>query len=103
MPVRDIDNLLYNSEVEVYANRGANGIDGVVSTAIGMAVHKKITLIIGDLAFYHDMNGLLMAKINNINLNIVYLIMMVAVYSHIFHKKHLLKHILNVCLERRLD
>ena len=36
MPVRDIDNLLYNSEVEVYANRGANGIDGVVSTAIGM-------------------------------------------------------------------
>ena len=42
MPVRDIDNLLYNSEVEVYANRGANGIDGVVSTAIGM-VHKKIT------------------------------------------------------------
>ena len=73
MPVRDIDNLLYNSEVEVYANRGANGIDGVVSTAIGMAVHKKITLIIGDLAFYHDMNGLLMAKINNINLNIVLL------------------------------
>ena len=57
MPVRDIDNLLYNSEVEVYANR-ANGIDGVVSTAIGMVVHKKITLIIGDLAFYHDMNGL---------------------------------------------
>ncbi|OLF64499.1 2-succinyl-5-enolpyruvyl-6-hydroxy-3-cyclohexene-1-carboxylic-acid synthase [Staphylococcus sp. MB377] len=73
MPVRDVDNLLYNSEVEVYANRGANGIDGVVSTAIGMAVHKKITLIIGDLAFYHDMNGLLMAKINNINLNIVLL------------------------------
>ena len=36
-------------------------------------VHKKITPIIGDLAFYHDMNGLLMAKINNINLNIVLL------------------------------
>ena len=72
MPVRDIDNLLYNSEVEVYANRGANGIDGVVSTAIGMVYTRK-SPIIGDLAFYHDMNGLLMAKINNINLNIVLL------------------------------
>ena len=41
MPVRDIDNLLYNSEVEVYANRGANGIDGVVSTAIGMVYTRK--------------------------------------------------------------
>lgn len=51
MPVRDVDNLLFDSEVEVYANRGANGIDGVVSTAVGMAVHKNITLLIGDLAF----------------------------------------------------
>ncbi len=73
MPVRDVDNLLFDSEVEVYANRGANGIDGVVSTAVGMAVHKNITLLIGDLAFYHDMNGLLMAKLNNIHLNIVLL------------------------------
>ena len=103
MPVRDVDNLLYNSEVEVYANRGANGIDGVVSTAIGMAVHKKITLIIGDLAFYHDMNGLLMAKINNINLNIVLLNNDGGGIFSYLPQKHLLKHILNVCLERRLD
>ena len=51
MPIRDVDNLLFDSEVEVYANRGANGIDGVISTALGMAVHKRVTLLIGDLAF----------------------------------------------------
>ena len=73
MPIRDIDNLLFDNEAEIYANRGANGIDGVVSTALGMAVHKKVTLLIGDLAFYHDMNGLLMSKINDIHLNIVLL------------------------------
>ena len=73
MPIRDIDNLLFDNEAEIYANRGANGIDGVVSTALGMAVHKNVTLLIGDLAFYHDMNGLLMSKINDIHLNIVLL------------------------------
>lgn len=73
MPIRDIDNLLFDNDAEIYANRGANGIDGVVSTALGMAVHKKVTLLIGDLAFYHDMNGLLMSKINDIHLNIVLL------------------------------
>ena len=73
MPIRDVDNLLFDSEVEVYANRGADGIDGVISTALGMAVHKRVTLLIGDLAFYHDMNGLLMAKLNDIHINIVIL------------------------------
>ncbi|MBY6181129.1 2-succinyl-5-enolpyruvyl-6-hydroxy-3-cyclohexene-1-carboxylic-acid synthase [Staphylococcaceae bacterium DP2N0-1] len=73
MPIRDIDNLLFDNEAEIYANRGANGIDGVVSTALGMAVYKNVTLLIGDLAFYHDMNGLLMSKINDIHLNIVLL------------------------------
>ena len=36
-----------------------------------MAVHKP--LLIGDLSFYHDMNGLLMSKLNNIQMNIVLL------------------------------
>lgn len=73
MPIRDVDNLSVNCQAEIYANRGANGIDGVISTAIGMAVHKNVTLLIGDLAFYHDMNGLLMAKLNDIHINIVLL------------------------------
>ncbi|MFA0981036.1 thiamine pyrophosphate-dependent enzyme, partial [Staphylococcus aureus] len=59
--------------IDVYANSGANGIDGIVSTELGMAVHKRITLLIGDLSFYHDMNGLLMSKLNNIQMNIVLL------------------------------
>ena len=37
MPIRDIDNLLLNKNIDIYANRGANGIDGIVSTALGMA------------------------------------------------------------------
>ncbi|CDR28211.1 2-succinyl-5-enolpyruvyl-6-hydroxy-3-cyclohexene-1-carboxylic-acid synthase [Staphylococcus schweitzeri] len=73
MPIRDIDNLLLNRNIDIYANRGANGIDGIVSTALGMAVHKRITLLIGDLSFYHDMNGLLMSKLNHIHMNIVLL------------------------------
>ena len=73
MPIRDIDNLYIDCKAEVFANRGANGIDGVVSTALGMAVHRNVTLLIGDLAFYHDMNGLLMGKLNDIHMNIVLL------------------------------
>ena len=41
MPIRDVDNLLLNKNIDVYANRGANGIDGIVSTALGVAVHKR--------------------------------------------------------------
>ncbi|HEC2175945.1 TPA: 2-succinyl-5-enolpyruvyl-6-hydroxy-3-cyclohexene-1-carboxylic-acid synthase [Staphylococcus delphini] len=73
MPIRDIDNLYIDHQARIYANRGANGIDGVVSTALGMAVHHKVTLLIGDIAFYHDMNGLLMSKLNDIHMNIVLL------------------------------
>ncbi|UXR70156.1 2-succinyl-5-enolpyruvyl-6-hydroxy-3-cyclohexene-1-carboxylic-acid synthase [Staphylococcus sp. IVB6246] len=73
MPIRDIDNLYFDNEARIYANRGANGIDGIVSTALGMAVHLSVTLLIGDLALYHDMNGLLMSKLNDIQMNIVLL------------------------------
>ncbi len=65
MPVRDMD--MYGrieKEVEIYANRGASGIDGIVSSSIGIAQGSKklTTAIIGDLAFLHDMNSLSILK-----------------------------------------
>jgi 2-succinyl-5-enolpyruvyl-6-hydroxy-3-cyclohexene-1-carboxylate synthase len=74
MPIRDLDTFFMNNEknVTVLANRGANGIDGVVSTAMGVSATGKPTyLVIGDLAFYHDMNGLLAGKMYGLNLKIL--------------------------------
>ena len=50
--------------VEVYANRGANGIDGIVSSAVGVArgSGKPTLLVTGDLAFLHDAGGLRSAR-----------------------------------------
>ena len=54
------------------ANRGANGIDGIVSTALGVAsVSQPCYLVLGDLTFYHDLNGLLASKLYNIDINIL--------------------------------
>lgn len=74
MPIRELDTYLFSggSELTVYANRGANGIDGVVSTAVGVGLIKKHTvLVIGDLSFFHDMNGLLAARQHHANLTII--------------------------------
>lgn len=76
MPIRDLDNYFLNTEknITVFANRGANGIDGVVSTALGIssaAADQPTFLVIGDLSFYHDMNGLLAAKMHKLNLTII--------------------------------
>ncbi len=75
MPIRDIDTFFLNTDkqIEILANRGANGIDGVVSTALGISVDSTSPtfLLIGDLSFYHDLNGLLAAKMNNLNLTII--------------------------------
>ena len=63
MPVRDLDRFAAPSTTSVTAlgNRGASGIDGVVSSALGAgsATTDDLTLVVGDLAYYHDMNGLL--------------------------------------------
>jgi 2-succinyl-5-enolpyruvyl-6-hydroxy-3-cyclohexene-1-carboxylate synthase len=64
--------------VRVLANRGANGIDGVTSTAVGVALAAAsdadptpTALLIGDVAFLHDSNGLLGAARRGIDLAIV--------------------------------
>jgi len=65
MPVRDVDRFARPDErsITVLANRGVSGIDGVTSTALGAAsaTDDPLVAIVGDLAFYHDMNGLLAA------------------------------------------
>jgi 2-succinyl-5-enolpyruvyl-6-hydroxy-3-cyclohexene-1-carboxylate synthase len=67
MPIRDVERYARaragrpQRAVTVLANRGANGIDGVVSTAVGVAAGTgaPTALLIGDVAFLHDSNGLL--------------------------------------------
>ncbi|MBK5485059.1 2-succinyl-5-enolpyruvyl-6-hydroxy-3-cyclohexene-1-carboxylic-acid synthase [Peribacillus sp. TH16] len=74
MPIRDLDTFFLNNEkgIKTFANRGANGIDGVVSTALGVStVSENTVLAIGDLSFFHDMNGLLAAKLQKQNITIL--------------------------------
>jgi 2-succinyl-5-enolpyruvyl-6-hydroxy-3-cyclohexene-1-carboxylate synthase len=75
MPVRDLDNFASKTTKDIYlfSNRGASGIDGIVSTALGISASssRPVVLITGDLAFYHDLNGLLAAKKYNIPLTII--------------------------------
>ncbi len=62
MPVRDIEHfwLPNNRRIQPVFSRGANGIDGTLSTAMGLASRNRPTVLLsGDLAFLHDTNGLL--------------------------------------------
>ena len=63
MPVRDLDRFgrPRDAALTVLGNRGASGIDGITSTALGAgsATDDPLVLVTGDLAYYHDMNGLL--------------------------------------------
>jgi 2-succinyl-5-enolpyruvyl-6-hydroxy-3-cyclohexene-1-carboxylate synthase len=63
MPVRDFDRFCRPAARArtVLGNRGASGIDGIVSTALGAgsATTDDLTLLTGDVAYYHDTNGLL--------------------------------------------
>lgn len=58
--VRLVSHFDIDPSIEVYCNRGANGIDGSASAYMGMACHndKKAFLLIGDLSFFYDMNAL---------------------------------------------
>lgn len=75
MPIRDADTYFQATQrdVRIFANRGANGIDGVVSTAFGIQAANKRPgyLLIGDLALLHDMNGLLASKLQAADMTIV--------------------------------
>jgi 2-succinyl-5-enolpyruvyl-6-hydroxy-3-cyclohexene-1-carboxylate synthase len=80
MPVRDMDTFFWGSQrsIRIVGNRGANGIDGVVSSSLGVSASKKANevstptvLIIGDLSFFHDLNGLLAAHLHKLDLTIV--------------------------------
>ncbi|MEI2578621.1 2-succinyl-5-enolpyruvyl-6-hydroxy-3-cyclohexene-1-carboxylic-acid synthase [Scytonema sp. PRP1] len=62
MPVRDVEFFWKpsHSEVHPFFNRGANGIDGTLSTALGIAHrHQSSVMLTGDLALLHDTNGFL--------------------------------------------
>ena len=61
MPVRDIEQFWQpsQSEIQAYFNRGVNGIDGILSSALGVAHHRQGVLLTGDLALLHDTNGFL--------------------------------------------
>jgi 2-succinyl-5-enolpyruvyl-6-hydroxy-3-cyclohexene-1-carboxylate synthase len=73
MPVRDVEWYAPARQgLRVLANRGANGIDGVVSTATGVALRSGVTwLLIGDLALLHDGGGLLGLAHRSLRLRIV--------------------------------
>jgi 2-succinyl-5-enolpyruvyl-6-hydroxy-3-cyclohexene-1-carboxylate synthase len=66
MPVRDADGCGCTGpqSIHVGVNRGASGIDGNIATAVGFAngLGKRTTLLIGDLAFVHDINSLLLVR-----------------------------------------
>ncbi len=77
MPVRDLDAFFpaVSRTIRMLGNRGANGIDGLVSSALGAAAVSPgpVVLVLGDLSFYHDMNGLLAAKRHRLRATIVLL------------------------------
>ncbi|MGA9285507.1 MAG: 2-succinyl-5-enolpyruvyl-6-hydroxy-3-cyclohexene-1-carboxylic-acid synthase [Solirubrobacteraceae bacterium] len=77
MPVRDIETFwpVRPDPPRVLCNRGANGIDGTVSSALGAAAAGRgpVVLLIGDVALAHDIGGLLAAKRLGLELTIVLL------------------------------
>ena len=75
MPIRDVEAYFpqTSKRLRFLANRGANGIDGVVSSAMGAAIASGLPtwLLTGELALQHDVGGLLAARRAGVDLTIV--------------------------------
>ena len=75
MPVRDLDRFgaPRTGDISVLGNRGVSGIDGIVSSALGAGsvADEPLVLVLGDLAYYHDMNGLLALRRCGVDATIV--------------------------------
>lgn len=74
MPIRDVEWFgAVTPEVTVYSNRGANGIDGVTSTAVGVALasQEPTVVYIGDVAAIHDANGLLSLINRSVDMKVI--------------------------------
>lgn len=66
MPIRYVTMLgIDRAGIQVFANRGTSGIDGCVSTALGAAMLSLVPvyLLVGDVAFFYDRNGLLLSSL----------------------------------------
>lgn len=75
MPVRDVTSYWPPDALprRVLVNRGANGIDGVVSSALGasLALGQPVVALVGDVALLHDIGGLLAASLSDADLTVV--------------------------------
>ena len=62
-PIRDLDKFTFNDSIgiKVFSNRGTSGIDGLISTSIGMSINNKDNnfLILGDISFFYDVSSLI--------------------------------------------
>jgi 2-succinyl-5-enolpyruvyl-6-hydroxy-3-cyclohexene-1-carboxylate synthase len=72
-PIRDIEGFASpRSGVETFANRGLAGIDGNISTALGIAAQRSATYaILGDLSFLHDLTGLINTETINLKFIVI--------------------------------
>jgi len=72
-PIRDIEGFaVARAGVETFANRGLAGIDGNISTALGIASQRNATIaVLGDLGFLHDLTGLIQQEKINLKIFVI--------------------------------
>jgi 2-succinyl-5-enolpyruvyl-6-hydroxy-3-cyclohexene-1-carboxylate synthase len=70
--IREAENCLPPKEISVFANRGLAGIDGTVSTALGLAQSgSKTRALMGDLTLLHDASGLNVSGLGDLNVQLI--------------------------------